>query len=348
MRLAVIGAGSWGTTVAALGSRNAERVKLWARRPELAEALNATGENSDYVPGLAMGPVVATARLDEALDGADVVALAVPSHGFRSVLAAAAPCVPPGSLLLSLAKGLEQGSLKRMTEVAAEVLPGHDDGRIGVLTGPNIASEVAAGMPTASVVAMGDETAAADVQRLFMTDTFRVYTNPDVVGCEIAGVVKNVVALAAGIAQGLGVGDNARAALITRGLAEMTRFGLALGGNPLSFLGLAGIGDIVVTCTSPRSRNRHVGEALGRGRPLADVLAEMTMVAEGVRSTAAVLDRAAAAGVEMPIAEQVQAVLDGARTPAAAVASLMMREAKSELEGLSSRGTPPSPRRLLG
>jgi glycerol-3-phosphate dehydrogenase (NAD(P)+) len=225
-----------------------------------------------------------------------------------------------------------------MTEVAADVLPGHDDGRIGVLTGPNIATEVAAGMPTASVVAMGEETAAAAVQRLFMTDTFRVYTNPDVVGCEIAGVVKNVVALAAGIAQGLGVGDNARAALITRGLAELTRFGLALGGNPLSFLGLAGIGDIVVTCTSPRSRNRHVGEALGRGRSLAEVLAEMTMVAEGVRSTAAVLDRAAAAGVEMPIAEQVQAVLDGARTPAAAVSSLMMREAKSELEGIRLLG----------
>jgi glycerol-3-phosphate dehydrogenase (NAD(P)+) len=338
MRLAVIGAGSWGTTMAALGARNAERVVLWARRPVLAEALNTSGENPDYVPGLTLGPVVATARLDEALDCADVVALAVPSHGFRSVLTAAAPFVPPEALVLSLAKGLEQGTLKRMTEVAAEVLPGHDAGRIGVLTGPNIATEVAAGMPTASVVAMRDETAAAAAQRLFMTDTFRVYTNPDVVGCEIAGVVKNVVALAAGIAQGLGVGDNARAALITRGLAELTRFGLALGGSPLSFLGLAGIGDIVVTCTSPRSRNRHVGEALGRGRPLAEVLAGMTMVAEGVRSTAAVLDRAAAAGVEMPIAEQVQAVLEGARTPAAAVSSLMMREAKSELEGIRFLG----------
>ena len=333
MRLAVIGAGSWGTTVAALGARNAEHVTLWARRPELAEALNISGENPDYLPGRPIGPVVATAELAEALEGADVVALAVPSHGFRSVLTAAAPFVPREALVLSLAKGLEQGTLKRMTEVAAEVLAGHDDGRIGVLTGPNIASEVAAGMPTASVVAMGDEGAAA-IQRLFMTDTFRVYTNPDVVGCEVAGVVKNVVALAAGIAQGLGVGDNARAALITRGLAELTRFGLALGGNPLSFLGLAGIGDIVVTCTSPRSRNRSVGEALGRGRPLADVLGEMKMVAEGVRSTAAVLDRAAAAGVEMPIAEQVQAVLDGSRTPAAAVASLMMREAKSELDGI--------------
>jgi glycerol-3-phosphate dehydrogenase (NAD(P)+) len=338
MRLAVIGAGSWGTTVAALGARNADHVALWARRPELADALNASGENPDYLPGRPLGPVVATAVLAEAVEGADVVALAVPSHGFRAVLDAAAAFVPAGALVLSLAKGLEQGTLKRMTEVAADVLPRHDEGRIGVLTGPNIAGEVAAGMPTASVVAMGDEDAAAAAQRLFMTDTFRVYTNPDVVGCEIAGVVKNVVALAAGIAQGLGVGDNARAALITRGLAEMTRFGLALGGNPLSFLGLAGIGDIVVTCTSPRSRNRHVGEALGQGRPLADVLAEMTMVAEGVRSTAAVLDRAAAAGVEMPIAEQVQAVLDGSRTPAAAVSSLMLREAKSELDGIRLMG----------
>ncbi|HYH50674.1 MAG TPA: NAD(P)H-dependent glycerol-3-phosphate dehydrogenase [Acidimicrobiia bacterium] len=338
MHLAVIGAGSWGTTVAALGARNADRVALWARRPDLAQALNASGENPDYLPGRPIGPVVATAVLAEAVEGADVVALAVPSHGFRSVLAAAAPFVPTGALVLSLAKGLEQGTLKRMTEVAADVLPAHDEGRIGVLTGPNIAGEVAAGMPTASVVAMGDEDGAAAVQRLFMTDTFRVYTNPDVVGCEIAGVVKNVVALAAGIAQGLGVGDNARAALITRGLAEMTRFGLALGGNPLSFLGLAGIGDIVVTCTSPRSRNRHVGEALGQGRPLAEVLGEMTMVAEGVRSTAAVLDRAAAAGVEMPIAEQVQAVLDGSRTPAAAVSSLMLREAKSELDGIRLMG----------
>jgi glycerol-3-phosphate dehydrogenase (NAD(P)+) len=338
MRLAVIGAGSWGTTVAALGVRNADHVSLWARRPELAETILATGENPDYLPGRAVGAVTATAHLDEALDGADVVALAVPSHGFRSVLSEAAPFVPPGAVVLSLAKGLEQGSLKRMTEVAAELLAGHADGRIGVLTGPNIATEVAAGLPTASVVAVSDPAAAAAAQRLFMTDTFRVYTNPDVVGCEIAGVVKNVVALAAGIAQGLGVGDNARAALITRGLAELTRFGLALGGNPLSFLGLAGIGDIVVTCTSPRSRNRSVGEALGRGRPLADVLGEMTMVAEGVRSTRAVLDRAAAAGVEMPIAEEVQAVLDGARTPAAAVSSLMLREAKSELDGIRFAG----------
>jgi glycerol-3-phosphate dehydrogenase (NAD(P)+) len=334
MRLAVVGAGSWGTTVAALGARNADHVSLWARRPELAERIAASGENPDYLPGRALGEVAPTARFDEALDGADVVALAVPSHGFRAVLVEAAPFVPPGAVLLSLAKGLEQGTLKRMTEVAAEVLPGHAEGRIGVLTGPNIATEVAAGLPTASVVAMADPDAAAAAQRLFMTDTFRVYTNPDVVGCEIAGVVKNVVALAAGIAQGLGVGDNARAALITRGLAELTRFGLALGGNPLSFLGLAGIGDIVVTCTSPRSRNRSVGEALGRGRSLADVLEEMTMVAEGVRSTAAVLDRAAAAGVEMPIAEHVQAVLDGASTPAEAVSSLMMREAKSELDGI--------------
>src|SRR5581483_3649874 len=218
MRLAVVGAGSWGTTVAALGTRNADHVSLWARRPPLAEAIDVSGVNADYVPGLVLDGVAATARIEEALDGADVVALAVPSHGFRSVLEAAAPFVPPSAVVLSLAKGLEQGSLKRMTEVAVEVLPGHGSEYIGVLTGPNIASEVAAGLPTASVVAMADRQAAAAVQRLFMTDTFRVYTNPDGVGCEIAGVVKNVVALAAGIAQGLGVGDNARAALITRGL----------------------------------------------------------------------------------------------------------------------------------
>ena len=222
------------------------------------------GENPDYLPGRALGAVAATARLDEALDRADVVALAVPSHGFRAVLAEAAPFVPPMALVLSLAKGLEQGSLKRMTEVAAEVLPGHSEGRIGVYRSEH-RHRSGGRVPTASVVAMRDTAAAAAAQRLFMTDTFRVDTNPDVVGCEVAGVVKNVVALAAGIAQGLGVGDNARAALITRGLAELTRFGLALGGNALSFLGLAGIGDLVVTCTSPRSRNRSVGEALGRG-----------------------------------------------------------------------------------
>jgi glycerol-3-phosphate dehydrogenase (NAD(P)+) len=333
--VAVIGAGSWGTTVAALATNNASSVVLWARRPELAEAIDTTHENPDYLPGrLLPASLRATSDLAEALAGAEAVVLAVPSHGLRGVLGEARTSVPAGVPVVSLAKGLESGSLKRMTEVVTEVLEGHPPERVGVLTGPNLAVEVVAGMPTASVVAMVDPEAAGCLQRLFMTSAFRVYTNPDVVGCEIAGVLKNVVAIAAGVAQGLGVGDNARAALITRGLAELTRLGLALGGNTLSFLGLAGIGDLVVTCTSEKSRNRHVGVELGRGRSLPDILGEMHMVAEGVRSTAAVLALAERYEVEMPIATQVQAVLAGERSPSEGLALLMGREAKPELEGI--------------
>lgn len=335
MRVAVVGAGSWGTTVAALATHNADDVVLWARRPELAETINARHENPDYLAGRPLPPALrATSDLGEALEEAEVVVLGVPSHGFRAVLSEARPHVPAGAPVVSLSKGLEQGSLLRMTQVVLEVLNDHPDGRVGVLTGPNIAGEVVAGMPTASVVAMEDQDCAELLQRLFMTGTFRVYTNPDVVGCEIAGVLKNVVAIAAGIAQGLGYGDNARAALITRGLAELTRLGLAVGGNPLSFLGLAGIGDLVVTCTSARSRNRHVGEELGKGRALSEILAEMHMVAEGVKSTASVLALAERAGVEMPIAEQVHAVLGGERSPADVVSALMLRQAKAELHGI--------------
>lgn len=333
--MAVIGAGSWGTTVAALATQNASSVVLWARRPELAQAIDTSHENPDYLPGrLLPASLRATSDLAAALAGAEAVVLAVPSHGLRGVLVEARTSVPAGVPVVSLAKGLESGSLKRMTEVVTEVLDGHPPERVGVLTGPNLAVEVVAGMPTASVVAMVDPEAAECLQRLFMTSAFRVYTNPDVVGCEIAGVLKNVVAIAAGVAQGLGVGDNARAALITRGLAELTRLGLALGGNPLSFLGLAGIGDLVVTCTSEKSRNRHVGVELGRGRSLPEILGEMNMVAEGVRSTAAVLALAERSGVEMPIATQVQAVLAGERSPSEGLAMLMGREAKSELEGI--------------
>jgi glycerol-3-phosphate dehydrogenase (NAD(P)+) len=333
--VAVVGAGSWGTTVAALATHNASSVLLWARRPELAEAIDSSHENPDYLPGRKLpASLRATSVLGEALAGAEAVVLAVPSHGLRGVLDEARGSVPGGVPVVSLAKGLEAGSLKRMTEVVTEVLDEHPPERVGVLTGPNLAVEVVAGMPTASVVAMVDPDAASCLQRLFMTSAFRVYTNPDVVGCEIAGVLKNVVAIAAGVAQGLGVGDNALAALITRGLAELTRLGLALGGNPLSFLGLAGIGDLVVTCTSEKSRNRHVGVELGRGRALPEILGEMHMVAEGVRSTAAVLALAERSGVEMPIASQVQAVLAGERSPSEGLALLMGREAKSELEGI--------------
>lgn len=335
MRMTVIGAGSWGTTIAALATQNADEVVLWARRPELADAIARRHENPDYLPGMTLPPRLgATASLDEALVGSDVVVLAVPSHGMRAVLTEARLLVPDRAPIVSLAKGLEPGTLLRMTEVAGEVLGAGAAVRLGVLTGPNIAGEVMAGKPAASVVAMGDPDSADLLQRLFMTASFRVYTNPDVIGCEIAGVLKNVVAIAAGAAQGLGCGDNAVAALITRGLAELTRLGLALGGNPLTFLGLAGIGDLVVTCTSPASRNRWVGEELGRGRPLVDILADMHMVAEGVRSAESVLALAAKVGVEMPIAEQVDAVVGGRTTPVEAVQNLMLRQAKAEFDGI--------------
>ena len=334
MNVAVIGAGSWGTAFASVVSTNAPTV-LWARNPELASTMQKRHENVDYLEGIALPEDLrSTADMQQACGTADVVVIAVPSHGFRAILAEARDCVPSDAPVISLAKGVEQGSLARMTQVITEVLPDHRGDRIGVLTGPNLAREVAYGQPTASVVAMGDEEMATELQRLFMTRTFRVYTNPDVVGCEIAGALKNVIALGAGIAHGLGYGDNTKAALITRGLAELARLGVALGGEPLTFSGLAGVGDLVATCTSDKSRNRTVGVALGQGRRLDDIVAEMKMVAEGVKSTAAVLELAGRHDVELPIAEQVGAVLYEGRKPDEIVPALMLRQAKPELGGM--------------
>jgi glycerol-3-phosphate dehydrogenase (NAD(P)+) len=330
-KVAVIGAGSWGTTVAAIASRSAPTV-LWARRSELGDAIDHRHENPDYLPGITLPTGLrATSSLAEAVDGAGLVVMAVPSHGFRAVLVDLAPHLAPDIALLSLAKGLEQGTHLRMTEVIAQVLPGHP---VGVLTGPNLAREVVAGQPAATVVAMTDDAIAREVQELLRTETFRVYTNPDLVGCETAGATKNVLAIAAGMIQGLGLGDSSLAALITRGLAELGRFGLALGGDPMTMAGLAGVGDLVATCTSRLSRNRMVGELLGQGRSLDDVLGEMRMVAEGVKSARPLLELAAAQGVEMPIGQQVADVLDGHRTPAEAIPALMLRSAKPEFHGL--------------
>ncbi|MGZ4713551.1 MAG: NAD(P)H-dependent glycerol-3-phosphate dehydrogenase [Acidimicrobiia bacterium] len=334
VRVAVIGAGSWGTAVGAIAAVNAEAV-LWARDPAVAERVNTEHANPDYLPDIPLPESLhATSDLAAACAGADVIVMGVPSHGFRAVLTAAADSIDADVPILSLSKGVEQGTELRMTEVVADVLPRHRTDRIGVLTGPNLAREVALGQPTASVVAIEDPDTATELQSLFMTATFRVYTNPDVVGCEIAGALKNVIAIAAGIAHGLGYGDNTKAALITRGLAELARLGVALGGDPLTFSGLAGLGDLVATCTSEKSRNRTVGVALGQGRQLDDIVAEMKMVAEGVKSTEAVLDLAARHGVEMPIAEQVGAVLYEGRTPGDIVPALMLREAKPELRGM--------------
>jgi len=334
MRVGVIGAGSWGTAVAAMTATTAETT-LWARRGELAEAINSSRANEDYLPGIDLPPGLrATADVGEAAAGADVLIMAVPSHGFRTVAEAVRPHLSTGIPIVSLTKGIETGSMLRMTEVVVEVL-GADPDRVGVLTGPNLAREVALGQPTAAVIAVRDPATAGELQRLLMRPTFRVYTNPDVVGCESAGALKNVMAIAAGMAHGLGFGDNSKAALVTRALAELTRLGIALGGQPLTFAGLAGMGDLIATCFSDQSRNRRVGVALGRGQTLERVVAEMRMVAEGVKTTEAVLALATRHGLEMPIAAMVGAVLYDSRNPADLVMGLMTRQAKAELHGIS-------------
>ena len=334
MKIAVVGAGSWGTTVAGLVGEHVD-VVLWARSAELAEAIERDRQNDRYLPGVGLpARLRCTADLVDACTDADVVVIGVPSHGFRDVVRAAGPCIARSAAVISLAKGIEQGTLRRMTEVVADELPEHDATRIGVLTGPNLAREVAAGQPTASVVAVADDEIAKQLQQVFWAPHLRVYTNPDVIGCETAGALKNVLAIGVGIADGLGYGDNTKAALITRGLAELARLGVALGGDPLTFAGLAGMGDLIATCSSPQSRNRHVGVEIGRGRTLAEVLAEMNMVAEGVKSTEAVLALAADAGVDMPLASFVGRVLyEGAR-PEDLVPELMGRKAKPELHGI--------------
>jgi glycerol-3-phosphate dehydrogenase (NAD(P)+) len=333
-RITVVGAGSWGTAVAAIVAGNAQTT-LWARRAELADCIASQYENPDYLPGVRLPETLrATASLEEACADADVIVLGVPSHGLRAVLGTARPYVGPRVPVVSLAKGIEQGTLARMTEVISDVLADHDPGHVGILTGPNLAREVAAGQPTASVVATSDTEVAAELQSLFFSPTFRVYTNPDVVGCEIAGALKNVLAIGAGIADGLGYGDNTKAALITRGLAELARLGIAMGGDPLTFAGLAGMGDLIATCTSPQSRNRHVGVELGKGRTLDDIVSEMRMVAEGVKTTSAVLELAARHGVEMPLSSFVGRVMHEGARPADLVSELMMRKATSELHGM--------------
>jgi glycerol-3-phosphate dehydrogenase (NAD(P)+) len=335
LNVTVVGAGSWGTAVASIVARS-RPVTLWARRPELAAAITDRHENVDYLPGVELpDSLTATTELLAAVASADVVVMGVPSHGYRAVLAEVAGIIDPATPILSLSKGIEQDTLMRMTEVTADVLPLHDRDRIGVLTGPNLAREVVAGQPAATVVAMRDDVSARALQAIFMTPTFRVYTNRDVVGCEAAGALKNVMAIAAGMAHGLGFGDNTLATLITRALAELTRLGVAMGGSPLTFAGLAGMGDLIATCMSSQSRNHRVGFGLGQGRTLDEIISEMSMVAEGVKSTRGVLALAANHRTEMPIAEQVGKVLYEGASPAEAVATLMGREARSELDGIA-------------
>ena len=334
MRVAVIGAGSWGTTIACLAAADAD-VILWARRAELADRINADHENPDYLAGFPLPEAVAAAsRIDEALDGADLVMVAVPSHGYRTVLDRASGLIPSSTPIVSLTKGIETGTCLRMSQVTLEVLEGRDPDAVGVLSGPNLAPEIMKGQPAAAVIAMGDRTAARRIQDLFSSPRLRVYTNPDVIGVEVAGATKNVMAIAAGASTGLGFGMNSMAALVTRGLVEMTRLGIAMGGEALTFGGLAGVGDLIATCGSPRSRNNRVGYQLGRGRRIDEILAETNMVAEGVKTTKAVLDLASRYGVEMPISEAVGRILYEGATVGGALVDLMTRETKAEAHGI--------------
>lgn len=319
IRLAVLGAGSWGTTVASIAASNVPTV-IWARRADTADEINREHRNGAYLGDLPLHPALrATASLEAAVADCDVLVLGVPSHSMRATLKAASQWVRPWVPVVSLAKGLEEGTLLRMTQVIAEELPGHP---AGLLAGPNIAREVLQGMAAAAVIAMADPDVARSVRALFGTRVFRVYTNTDVVGCELGGPLKNVIAISAGMADGLGVGVNTRAAVITRGLAELTRFGVALGGRPETFAGLTGLGDLMATCMSPLSRNRQVGEQLAKGRSTAEIVASMNMVAEGIKTSPVVIQLATRHALTMPIATEVDAVVRGERSAAQAFRGL--------------------------
>jgi glycerol-3-phosphate dehydrogenase (NAD(P)+) len=329
-RAAVLGAGSWGTTFAKVLADAGCDVTLHARRPELAKAITEDGENRDYLPGVRLPAAVrATSDAAEALLDADVVVLAVPSQSLRDNLTGWASLLPADATLLSLMKGIELGTTKRMSEVICEVA-GVGPDRVAVLSGPNLAREIAEQQPAATVIACTDTARAGALQAACHTPYFRPYTNPDVIGCELGGAVKNVIALACGIAEGLGFGDNTRASLITRGLAETARLGLVLGGELTTFAGLAGMGDLVATCSSPLSRNRTFGEKLGRGMSVEEVQQSTRQTAEGVKSCRSVLDLARAHDVYMPLTEAVVRVCHEGEAPARMVKEIMTREAKPE------------------
>lgn len=331
VKVAVMGAGSWGTALAKLLGENGHRVLLWARDQHEADAINATHVNETYLPGFTLPDGVrATGDLDEALSDAALVLSVVPTVGLRDVLGKAKDRLPKDTPILSCTKGIENGTLQLVSEIFAEHLPEDQRRWVTYLAGPSFAREVAARMPTAVTVAGTHEVACERVQALLMNESFRVYTTDDVVGCELGGALKNVIAIAAGIGDGLGFGHNARAAIITRGLAEIGRLANALGAHPMTMGGLAGMGDLVLTCTGDLSRNRTVGLALGRGEKLDDILAGMTMVAEGVNTTRSAYELARKHGVEMPITDAMYRILYQGHDPRSAVVELMTRRARPE------------------
>ncbi|MBS4030724.1 MAG: NAD(P)H-dependent glycerol-3-phosphate dehydrogenase [Clostridiales bacterium] len=328
--VAVIGAGSWGTALSVVLAENCASVTLWARREELCRAISETKKNPDYLPGVVLPEnVLLTSDLEEAVRQKEGVALVIPSHFVRATTRMLAPYLTKDTYLVSCAKGLEAETMQRMSAVLTEEAP---HARAAVLSGPNHAEEVSRRIPSATVVSAHDRQTAEAVQDMFMTRFFRVYTNPDIIGVELGGALKNVIALGAGISDGLGFGDNTKAALMTRGLTEIARLGIKMGAEPLTFAGLSGIGDLVVTCTSKHSRNRNLGMALGEGRKLNDILAGMQMVAEGVRTAQVAQALSKDYGVEMPITDETCNVLFNDKDPRAAVVDLMRRGPKHETE----------------
>jgi glycerol-3-phosphate dehydrogenase (NAD(P)+) len=329
LKVGLLGGGSWGTTVASLVARNAP-VTLWARDRDTVKEINEQRSNEKYLPGAILPQrLCATTDIEEAVSQADVLIMGIPSQGFRAVLQDVAAHIRAWVPVISLTKGLELDSKMRMTEIIQALLPGHP---VGVLTGPNLAREIMAGQAAASVIAMEDDIIVRELQKLFRSGLFRVYTNNDVIGCELGGVLKNIIAIAVGMGDGQGAGDNTRSALITRGLAEISRLGTAMGGRLETFSGLAGMGDMIATCTSPQSRNRHVGVELGKGRSMKTIIAEMVMVAEGVKSAPAVIALAQQHGIEMPIAEDVYRVIQGEHNARRAFRGLLRVSAGAESE----------------
>jgi glycerol-3-phosphate dehydrogenase (NAD(P)+) len=331
-KIAVFGAGSWGTAFSIVLADGGNDVTIWARREEVAKDINESRENSDYLPGIQLPPAVsATHDVEKAAHGADIVILATPSQTLRGNLEEWAPHIAPDAVMVSLMKGVELGTLKRMSEVIAEVT-GAGPERVAVISGPNLAKEIAQREPAASVVACADEDVARMLQDRCHSPAFRPYTSNDVLGCELGGAYKNVVGLAVGMAVGLGFGDNTTASVITRGLAETARLAMALGANPLTLMGLAGLGDLVATCSSPLSRNRSFGEKLGQGMTTEEIYASTRQVAEGAKSCSSLRALAEQSGVDAPVAQYVDNVVAGRMTATQMMDDILARETKSETD----------------
>ena len=329
LKVGLLGGGSWGTTVASLTAKNTDTI-IWARNPQTVEEINTQHTNEKYLPDAKLTPSLkASNSIAETVKEADVVVMGVPAQSFRTVLEEAKPHIRPWVPIINLAKGLELSTKMRMTEIIEEIMPGHP---AGVLTGPNLAKEIHFGNAAAAVIAMVDDTIATKLQSIFSSGLFRVYTNTDVIGCELGGALKNIIAIASGMGDGANAGDNTRAAIITRGLAELTRLGIAMGGKKSTFAGLAGMGDLVATCSSAKSRNHHVGFQLGRGKSLEQIISEMNEVAEGVKTAKVVMELAKEYDIDMPISKEIYKVLYEGNTVNDAFRGLIKHEVGSEKE----------------